>query len=520
MKIGYNITNDHTFLNKQNAITPELAAKLVRFHNMALEGKKSSIPKFLQAIKQYPKNPQLKNYLSVLYSNIGNEEKTYEVNHWLLKEHPDYLFAKLNLANEYCINKQYSKVPEVLGEVMELGALYPNRDTFHINEVTGFLKTAILYFAGIGNLEQAEIRYEIMKKIAPDSADADFAFKIIFTARIELGRELSKKEEKNKIRVTTKKQEKSEINVAPVFNHTQINWLYSNGLYIGEEKLKTLLALPRKTLIADLEMVLHDSIVRFSYFNQIAETESWNEETCNFVVHAFFLLGELQANESVNTLLKVLSQSKEYLELFFDDFLATDLWEPLYKIANKNLEVYKQFMFQPSIYTFSKSLLCDTVEQIALHKPKQREEVIEWFKNVIQYFVSCNTDDNIIDSDVIGLLICNILHIEGKELLPDIEKLFEKNIVATEICGTWEAVSRDIQKPVRYKRKNDVLPIIERYTHITTTWAGYIEDEDSYTSLFSDYAPLESIKAEPKIERNAPCPCGSGKKYKKCCLRN
>ena len=26
----------------------------------------------------------------------------------------------------------------------------------------------------------------------------------------------------------------------------------------------------------------------------------------------------------------------------------------------------------------------------------------------------------------------------------------------------------------------------------------------------------EPIKAE-KIDRNAPCPCGSGKKYKKCC---
>ena len=24
---------------------------------------------------------------------------------------------------------------------------------------------------------------------------------------------------------------------------------------------------------------------------------------------------------------------------------------------------------------------------------------------------------------------------------------------------------------------------------------------------------------EPKIPRNAPCPCGSGSKYKKCCLK-
>jgi uncharacterized protein YecA (UPF0149 family) len=33
--------------------------------------------------------------------------------------------------------------------------------------------------------------------------------------------------------------------------------------------------------------------------------------------------------------------------------------------------------------------------------------------------------------------------------------------------------------------------------------------------------PVRPIKRdEPKINRNEPCPCGSGKKYKKCCLIN
>lgn len=26
------------------------------------------------------------------------------------------------------------------------------------------------------------------------------------------------------------------------------------------------------------------------------------------------------------------------------------------------------------------------------------------------------------------------------------------------------------------------------------------------------------VSSEPKVGRNDPCPCGSGKKYKKCCL--
>ena len=34
------------------------------------------------------------------------------------------------------------------------------------------------------------------------------------------------------------------------------------------------------------------------------------------------------------------------------------------------------------------------------------------------------------------------------------------------------------------------------------------------------YKVTQSINTEPKINRNEPCPCGSGKKYKKCCLKN
>ncbi len=30
-------------------------------------------------------------------------------------------------------------------------------------------------------------------------------------------------------------------------------------------------------------------------------------------------------------------------------------------------------------------------------------------------------------------------------------------------------------------------------------------------------APVEQARAADKPERNSPCPCGSGKKYKKCC---
>ena len=33
-------------------------------------------------------------------------------------------------------------------------------------------------------------------------------------------------------------------------------------------------------------------------------------------------------------------------------------------------------------------------------------------------------------------------------------------------------------------------------------------------------APVAAPRAQPAVGRNDPCPCGSGKKYKKCCGRN
>jgi uncharacterized protein YecA (UPF0149 family) len=34
-----------------------------------------------------------------------------------------------------------------------------------------------------------------------------------------------------------------------------------------------------------------------------------------------------------------------------------------------------------------------------------------------------------------------------------------------------------------------------------------------------DHAPQGPLRrASPKVGRNEPCPCGSGKKHKKCCL--
>ena len=47
-----------------------------------------------------------------------------------------------------------------------------------------------------------------------------------------------------------------------------------------------------------------------------------------------------------------------------------------------------------------------------------------------------------------------------------------------------------------------------------------IFDENTKKLLYREQKQSGTIRKDKKIGRNDPCPCGSGKKYKKCCGRN
>jgi len=47
-----------------------------------------------------------------------------------------------------------------------------------------------------------------------------------------------------------------------------------------------------------------------------------------------------------------------------------------------------------------------------------------------------------------------------------------------------------------------------------------ILDEETRKSLFKEQKASGTIIKEAKVYPNDPCPCGSGKKYKKCCGKN
>lgn len=517
---GYNITTSPQFQSKRFGITPELEKQLGSL-GLEIQNKKNKkmIDQLTQLILKYPTVPQLKNYLSVAYNAQGNYKKAMEVNDWIIAEHPDYLFAKINQVNVFIDNAEFEKVPQIMGEAMEIKQLYPERDLFHLSEVTGYLRVAIRYFAAIGNFELAENRMKILREIAPDHSDTEKAEFSLFKSLMERG--IKRKEEENKQRISPNVNNavaKLNNNNVPQFNHPEILSLYQYGLHIPHDILREIIALPRASLIEDLDRVLLDAVERYGYFGEL----DFEDETHSFVLHALFLLKEINAEESLPKILSFLESNYELLDYWLSDHKTETLWQCIYGLGFTNTTILKQFLLQPGIDTYSKVAVSEALCQMVLHCPERREEILTTYSDVFTIFSIANGDDNLIDTEFLGLAIGDTIDCRLSELLPIIKILFEKGYVAKGINGDYKKVEKEFEKEPRFDRKRKVYNIFELYDSVLSSWHGYQKDKKKNNEAEYDYSKSQKIPQQAiseKIGRNDLCPCGSGKKYKKCCLK-
>jgi hypothetical protein len=116
-------------------------------------------------IAKWPDNPVFYNYLYNIYQLVGNPHKAREVALLLTKNFPDYLFGKLNYANELINQGKIDKVPELFKGEFNLKSIYPERDTFHINELVSFNTVMCLYFLEKGDVYTANIYRNMLFEI-------------------------------------------------------------------------------------------------------------------------------------------------------------------------------------------------------------------------------------------------------------------------------------------------------------------------------------------------------------------
>lgn len=476
------------------------------------EKRERVVDKLVRYIEQYPDIPHFKNRLASYYQRTENLQKAKEINLLTLEQHPEYLFGKMSLALSYYYENAFDKIPALLGDRLELDDLYPQRKVFQISEVMSYYQLVAMYLNAVDRTDEAWDVIDRMDAACPGHPIAnETASTIIRYNAKQVEREIGEEMRSGKTVAGSFRQSVQAHGQLPQFENSIIEELYRYDFRLPPATLTEILSLPEESLVRDLQKVLDDSIARYHIFK--ADKEIQYEQTM-FLAHAIFILAEKKKADYLQPVLAVLKNGEEFTDFYFDDVKTELLWIALYKMCVTDVSPLFAFLKEQNVDAGSKIAANQAAEQLFYHCKNLQQDIIEGYRKLTGYFIANKEDETLTDMDVISDMVCIMRDIARDELKAQVKSLYDHDLVFTGYAGSYESLMNG--KGISKKRA--VPAIYEMYDEVLTTWAGY-NDDDWGKNLTNNTGWTEKpyVRTDPKIGRNDPCPCGSGKKYKKCC---
>lgn len=214
-------------------------------------------------------------------------------------------------------------------------------------------------------------------------------------------------------------------------------------------------------------------------------------------VRVLMRLGEA-AQTAVEPLLPLLDEEDDDLREempFFYGAMGPLAVEPLARLLNDQ-----------EAETFQRAGAADSLQEIAAEFPELRARIV----SLLEQTLIAETEDETVN----GFLITNLLDLGARESLPIIEQAYEEERVDLYVVDMGD-VEEHFGLPRSSKHRRipfDPLKAAEIPLALPST-----QTKASVSREERDEAPQTPYVATEKVGRNEPCPCGSGKKYKKCC---
>lgn len=525
---NYILSYNTALLDSEHHLTPEIKRIIREIYPSVVNGKKQVLPRLKKLMERYPDVPTFKNYTARIYEANKDYEKAVDTNDALIKEHPEYLYGKLNRAEGFLNDDNPEQIPGILGAAMDLKTLYPDRNEFHYEEFIDFNYTAIRYFIATLNYQEARKYIDIMLDVAPEHPKTKAVDEYYMLTLMIEAKERLEKEREHRIAVEVKdKLMAIQTTAAPSFNFPeQMQWLYALGMDIPKEKIESILALEKDPLLDDLCAILRDSMVRYKVFS---EDEDYPEASLDFPFHALLLLSELGEKRAVPQILDLMRQDDDFMDFWLGDFIDDSVVPALALCSIENPQELLAYLKEPNINGFNKSNVASALVKIAFHAPHKKDEIVELLRELLEFFAENPEDENLVDTDFLGLLVSDLTDAAFTELLPEIKKLFDLDIVGEFISGDYESIANDIVEEPSINTDFLTLDIYAKYAYLNNIFSRMQTNYDrnnaeifgGHDSFFSTPKPnIEPIVKSKKVGRNDLCPCGSGKKYKKCCMNS
>jgi hypothetical protein len=253
-------------------------------------------------------------------------------------------------------------------------------------------------------------------------------------------------------------------------------------------------------------------------------------------VFAIYLLAQFRETRALDSFLRFFSLPGDQALDLSGDMIVENGAAILASVCGGNPAPLLRFACDETVNEFVRGQAIGGLFVQSIRGERPREAVISSLRDL--YSTLPRPGNSFVWAELVG----TVLDFNAPELLPEARQAYADSLVDEGIIGLEDIEPDAPREPGRLPRpsreqqlqwfceRNAPVDAIEECSgwlcfsdevETDAAWDDDDENDDDVIDLPRDeppvYVPPKPYIAPPKTGRNEPCPCGSGKKYKKCC---
>nr|WP_281648576.1 DUF1186 domain-containing protein [Parendozoicomonas sp. Alg238-R29] len=253
-----------------------------------------------------------------------------------------------------------------------------------------------------------------------------------------------------------------------------------------------------------------------------------NEHT-GLMLFALYLLGQFRETRAYRPLINMLGQLDETNDGFLGDLVTEGLSRIIASVCDGDIAPVQQLAQNPDADHFIRAAAFYSLGTLVLNNRLGADTLKDYCRSMLSGELQYD------DDGYLPIVLVNICEMHGfADLLPVIRKAYQR-WPEMKLFNKLKAIEDNLQTSEPDEHESSFhKDLITDTIGSLENWASFqpeAEDEDDFdlASLFPEPQGLQDpvgqafltegtfVREEPKVGRNDPCPCGSGKKHKKCC---
>lgn len=283
-------------------------------------------------------------------------------------------------------------------------------------------------------------------------------------------------------------------------------------------------SLPREAMIAaracreEMLPLFIEHIERLARATDDTVTDE-DRDACLFV---FYLLGEWREPRAYRPIARLLRTDGKLLDLVLGDGLTQCASRVIASVFDGDLQPLFDVLDDPHAFEFAQAQAMDALVIVAHNHPSAR--------SAVHGYLQAFSDLNVRKPDVLWeTWAFAVADLGFTDLEPKVRLAFEQGLIPSEL-STFEFFQRQLRSAASRGISDSFLE-----GHNSEPIEDAIDELSRWYSFSDAVSPTPAWGARgtgnlpgffgqpferdgPKVGRNDPCPCGSGKKFKKCCL--